>query len=119
MSSEPKVAWRYAVELDFHALSDDKHPIETTTLTYDTYKQFVPFREPLLKCFHHTVSSNERWLALAVGKQIDLYDLLTGEKTTLVGHTENIIMVQFARGKAETLVSSAYYNGDQGDQTLE
>jgi WD40 repeat protein len=90
-------AWRYAVETEFADLSPDPKPIETTTLIYDSNNRQLPFeRSPTQSSIHRAFSEDERWFALAVGEDIDLY-----------GHTVEINYVAFAPGRSDTLISSA------------
>ena len=105
---EAEPAWRYAVETDLVRLSPDQRPIETTTLLYDSNNRRLPFeRSPTQSSIHHAFSQDERWFALAVGEDIDLYDLTNSERTILRGHTLEINCVAFVPGKSDTLVSSA------------
>ena len=106
--NQAEPAWRYAVETDFVDLSPDHRPIDTTTLIYDSNARRLPFeRSPTQSSIHHAFSEDERWFALAVGEDIDLYDLINNERTVLRGHTLEIECVAFVPGRSDTLVSSA------------
>jgi WD40 repeat protein len=101
-------AWRYAVATDFQDLSDDPKPIETVELPYASNDRRLPFeRLPTSLDFQHAFSADERWFALAVGEEIDLYDLTTEAKITLCGHNAEIRCLAFSPNKSSMLVTSA------------
>jgi WD40 repeat protein len=109
-SSDLAKAWRWDTASDFHALSDDERPIETSILHWSSYNRFLPFphdRQPLQDQLHHAFSSDVTKLAVAVGSEVDVYDLETKKRTTLCGHTVQIECLAFRPGRSDTLVSSA------------
>lgn len=117
-SSDMAKAWRWAIASDFHSLSDDERPIETSILHWPTYDQFLPFpndRRPLQDQLHHAFSSDVTKLAVAVGSEVDVYDLETKKRTTLCGHTVQIECLAFRPGRSDTLVSSAIAWMDETD----
>ena len=109
-TSQLEQVWRYDIETDFHPLSDPTRPFETISLPWASRDRHIRLaRQPRTAegVIQHAFSSDELKLALAVGDEIDVYDLDSGRRITLSGHTVDIACVAFAPGRPDTLVSSA------------
>jgi WD40 repeat protein len=117
-SGEVRQLWRYAVATDFHAINSS---IETNKriLGYGTEDRYVPFDHLIGKSwFSHSIDSSGKILAIPDGSNIDLYDLDTGERTVLKGHTPAVRIVEFSPVDPNRLVSFAEREGyEDNDQS--
>jgi WD40 repeat protein len=97
--------WRYAVETDFHALNP---AVETEghIMSYESEERFIPFDHPIDKSWYsYATNSNDSLLAIPDKMNIDIYNLDTGARTVLIGHTTKVFAFQFSPTDPNLLVS--------------
>jgi len=108
--NELRKAWRYAIKTDFHSISDPDRPVQTTTVSPDSYTRSIPLvkSNDLNASTPSGLNINRDGTKAAVprGGQIDVYDLETGDRVVLSGHVGAIRTVSFAPCGPNTLVSS-------------
>lgn len=110
-SSEVRAKWRYAVVTDFHAI-DSSVETHTQLLGYGTEDRFLPFSQPIDKTrFSYRIDSSGQYLAVPDKYNIKIYDLVTGERTILKGHTAKVAEFGFSPTKSNLLVSYAERDG--------
>jgi WD40 repeat protein len=100
--------WRYATETDFHSI----HPTNPSSatnkriLSYGSEERFLPFDYPDDKAFWtFSVNSDDTLFALVDNANIDVYNLDTGTKTVLRGHTARVRELGFSPTDPNLLVS--------------
>lgn len=110
-SDDARKIWRYAVDTDFHAINAEGSVKEKTIKTFGTEDRFIPFDHPLKRSWYtHSINSTQNLLAMGDGSNIDIYDLDTGERRVLSGHSSDVNTVGFSPTNPNQLVSSS-----QGD----
>jgi WD40 repeat protein len=98
--------WKYAVKTDFHGLDDQATELKTINLTYDSCDRFLPFdRSPQEADIKSAIDCNHTVLALAIGSDLDVYDLKTGKQGVFLGHADPVSKVAFLPGQSNKLVS--------------
>jgi WD40 repeat protein len=108
-SQEVRKLWRYAVASDFRAI-DTSIETDEQILGYGTEDRFLPFHHPIGKSwFTHSINSSGRLLAIPDKTNVDIYDLITGDRAVLSGHTSEVGTVGFSPTNPDVLVS--YSNG--------
>ena len=106
-SREVRELWRYAVATDFRAINPS---IETSeqTLGYGTEDRFLPFDQPVSKSrFNHSINLTGQYLAVTDKSNIDIYNIETGERMMLKGHTSIVAEIEFSPTNPNSLVSYA------------
>jgi WD40 repeat protein len=99
--------WRYAVATDFHAINPS---IETNeqTLGYGTEDRFLPFDQPVSKSrFNYSIDLSGQCLAVTDMSNINIYNIETGERMVLKGHTSIVAEIEFSPTNPNLLVSYA------------
>jgi WD40 repeat protein len=106
-SREVQKLWRYAVATDFRAINPS---IETSeqTLGYGTEDRFVPFDQPVSKSrFNYSINLSGQCLAVTDKSNINIYNIETGERMMLKGHTSIVAEIEFSPTDSNLLVSYA------------
>ena len=113
--------WKYAVETDFHGLDDSSIKLQTINVAYDSCDRFLPFdRSVEATRISYAINGDETWLAVAVGSDIDLYDLKTGRRQgVFAGHANPLDEVVFVPDQLTKLVSWSYSDGETPGPTSE
>jgi len=116
-SHEVRDLWRYAVDTDFHAV-DTSIKTDEHFVSYGSEERFVAFDHPIDKSwFTYAMNSTGQWLAIPDKNNVDVYDLLTGERMVLSGHTSEVGTIGFSPTDPNLLVSysSGMYGSSRGD----
>jgi len=104
---EVRELWRYAVATDFHAINPSIRT-EEQTLGYGTEDRFLPFDQPISTSrFTYSINASGQCLAVTDKSNIDIYDLETGERMVLKGHTSILAEIGFSPTDPNLLVSYA------------
>jgi WD40 repeat protein len=104
-SVEVRKLWRYAIASDFQCF-DSSLEVDKQLMEYGTEDRFLPFNPPLsTSSLTHSMSSDGRLLAMTNKNNIDVYDLDSGEKTVISGHTSSVNIVGFSPTDPDLLVS--------------
>ncbi|KAJ9116508.1 hypothetical protein QFC24_006741 [Naganishia onofrii] len=110
-SDDVRKWWRYAVETDFHAFDLDTTTNATQdkrTLEYATADRFIPFHHPIPeRRYTGAVNASRNLLAIADNCDINVYNLDTGERRVLSGHTSDVSAVGFSPTDPDLLVSGS------------
>ncbi|KAJ9119064.1 hypothetical protein QFC22_003555 [Naganishia vaughanmartiniae] len=109
-SDDVRKMWKYAVETDFHAFNAvDTATENKLTLEYATAHRFIPFHHPLQESWSITASINapRNLLAIADKCNVDVYNLDTGERRVLSGHSSKVSTLGFSPSDPDLLVSSS------------
>jgi len=105
-SLEVRKLWRYATASDFHSF-DTSIEADKQIMEYGTEDRFLPFDAPHgISSLTHSINSDGRLLAMAnKDDNIDVYDLDSGEKTVISGHTSAVSVLGFSPTDPDLLVS--------------
>jgi len=102
---EARGLWRYAIDTDFHSI-DPTNENRKQILGHGTENRFLPFDHPVEKTwFVHSINSSGNLLAIPDGKNVDIYDIETGDRTVLIGHISEVRSLVFSPTDPNLLVS--------------
>lgn len=112
--------WRYAVATDFHAI-DTSVETDTRLLGHGTEDRFLPFDPPIGKsCFTYSIDASGQWLAISNDNNVDIYNVESGGRTVLQGHTSLVREIGFSPTDPNVLVSLVEREGyDDNDDENE
>ena len=109
-SSDMYTEWQYGIEQDFTPANGEAIQMKSYTIGSRDEQTHIPFvRNSGSKTFVCSSNADDTLLALAVGSEIDVYNLISGTRhRTLRGHLSEIDCLQFHPIYPLQLVSSAY-----------
>jgi len=116
---EVRDLWRYAVEKDFHSINPDVRA-EEHIMSYGTEERLISFDHPINKSWYtHSTNADGTLLAIPDKMNIDIYNLDTGARTVLAGHTTEVHGFQFSPTDPNLLVSCAVPEESPNDEETE
>ena len=116
-SEDLRKSWNYAVESDFHPISDPSLPLSTTVVGLNSSSRSILLTGPPEQKYNGScVNYDGRRIARSSGAKIYVFNVSTGTHTVLAGHLGDVESMCFVPHRTDRLVTSVSMDYDHSDQ---